>query len=627
VNFKLFLISTTDGHVSAKCQNLLQLLPESIQDCVSIIDKCDISDANKLNLSFEPVGIINKIFLSQNPASIQKYLTHFSIYKKIVEEKVDISMIFEDEVVFSDVINLLLFNPDFSDDYDIINLSSTGIQDLNAYFLTNRGAQNILNILTDTKWLNGVKRFSPMDYELKEDIETAYIFSSEGEQNFSCVNKIISPIEKLIFCACQYGKLSCLQEIRFINIISNYKTFALNNDLKNLSVDDFSNFSNGGHSINKIFYIHSNSERVKLLRSMLGKTNLPHESFNKKILTACDIYGDQEIKSIFNKSKVLESKKLLDLKSELTDTQYVHEVLENYLSHYKLLESIYAKCQSYHSVIILEDHCRLSDKTIALAESVVSSVDPEWDVIRSVVSSSNELKKISYSHPLCSSKVDLSLSKDLFSKINFTHNNYPSIDPISSAFGGGSHFQIVKVQSIPKILSHLDSEPFLPIDNLYTTNMLNVYEHKLEVHQDFHEQGVSANCNNFIQRPPSKFDKPKIGFIAGKIDNLPEEDIYTFISAKKYCSKLTLLINSSDLKSNKSKNAIYEKYKRLIYHNYIQDLHIYDSKKDLCKILKVIDPDIAILGPDISEKRDVYKKFNFDLIYLSDWPTEKINNL
>jgi hypothetical protein len=53
--------------------------------------------------------------------------------------------------------------------------------------------------------------------------------------------------------------------------------------------------------------------------------------------------------------------------------------------------------------------------------------------------------------------------------------------PVMNTFYGGTHFQIIKVKSIPKILEYLDSDVLLPIDALYSTHIINVYQKKMDI--------------------------------------------------------------------------------------------------------------------------------------------------
>ena len=164
MNFKAFFITDKDNSQPwVKAQNLLPILPDEIQNSIEKIDKAELDDLDRFNLKLKPIGLINELYISLNPSSIEKYLTHYSIYKKVIEENIDCCMIFEDEVVFSDVINLFFANPDMPEEIDIVNLSKEGIKKLNAYYLTNQGAKNIVNILEDLKWLNGIKRFDIED--------------------------------------------------------------------------------------------------------------------------------------------------------------------------------------------------------------------------------------------------------------------------------------------------------------------------------------------------------------------------------------------------------------------------------------------------------------------------------
>ena len=499
MNFKAFFITDdNDSQPWIKAKNLFSILPEEIQNSIEKIDKAKFNDLDGFNLELKPIGLINQLYMSLNPSSTEKYLTHYLIYKKVIEEDIDCCMIFEDEVVFSDVINLFFVNPDMPEDIDIANLSTEGIKNLNAYYLTNKGAKNILDKIQNSSWLNSMKRFQPSDYGLSNEALTLREFTAEPLQDFSVQNQIIAPIEKIILTACQYSKISSRHNISFIHSISNYNTFEVKNELKDLSQEKLTEIVNSkgfkfwekrgsinNSSIDCIFYINLDQDTSKMTRieSMLEQINLPFERFSAIKPNRDDISLGGQYRKVYNKSKILEARAYFSETLDYIDLEkYQLGTLGCYLSHYKLLQRIYEMKDFMNYVIIIEDDCYMNQETIIGLENILKDLN-EWDIIRSTWAAPKYCHKVNYSHPL-SNYFEPSMQKNIFNNIRRVRNDYPSLCPIINTFCGGTHFQVINVESIPKILEHLDSEVLIPIDSLYHSTKLNIYNIKMNVSHD-----------------------------------------------------------------------------------------------------------------------------------------------
>ena len=107
MNFKVFFITENEKSQNwLKLKQLSGLLPEEVSSCFEpayIIDSIQGS-----GLKLNPVGLINELYMCHNPSSVSRYLTHRSIYLKVVQEDIDSCMIFEDEVSAGDIIKPLI---------------------------------------------------------------------------------------------------------------------------------------------------------------------------------------------------------------------------------------------------------------------------------------------------------------------------------------------------------------------------------------------------------------------------------------------------------------------------------------------------------------------------------------
>ena len=488
MNFKVFFITESEHCQKAlKLNNLLEFLPREIQSCFEFVEI--VKSFEGFGLELNPVGVLNNAFMRLNPSSISKYLTHYSIYKKVLKEEIDFCIIAEDEVDLSDLINLLLINPDYPDWAEITNLSSSGIKNLNAYAINKNGAKHILQLLSNTEWLNGIKRFGPDDYDLPKSFLLKFnSLSGEPLQDFSVTNSIIAPIEKLVLLMCKFRKITSYHEISFVNKNEDYNTFFVKNDLNDITDVDLS-FSGKpkvkDHLIDHIFYINldQDTDKREHMDLMLNELGIKFERYSAIKPEPKDIRSEVQYAEFFSKSKILEARDYFGEKFDHLDIEkYQLGTLGCYLSHYKLLEHIYNNHKSLEHVIILEDDACLDASTINMTSSLIEEID-EWDMIRSTWSAPDKLELIKYAHPL-SNCYDESMQGEIYKKIRSFQKKYPSICPIIHTFCGGTHFQVINVNSIPKILSYLDSEVLLPIDSLYNTDKLKIYNQKLNASHD-----------------------------------------------------------------------------------------------------------------------------------------------
>ena len=503
MNFKVFFISVGGQNQGwQRAEVLFNFLPEEINACIEHINVegagKDLNFIKDMGLKFNPIGLINQIYMSENPRALDKFIVHYALYQKVIQEEVDCCMIFEDEITAADIVNLLLLNLDLPENVDIANLSAGGIHSLNAYYLTNQGARNILDKIQNSSWLNSLKRFQPSDYGLSNEALTLREFTAEPLQDFSVQNQIIAPIDKVVAAACEHGKISFSNNISFAQAIANYHTFEVKNDLKDLSQEKLTEIVNSkefkfwekrgsinNSSIDCIFYINLDQDTSKMARteSMLEQINLPFERFSAIKPNKDDISSGGKYRKVYNKSKILEARAYFSETLDWIDLEkYQLGTLGCYLSHYKLLQRIYEMKDFMNYVIIIEDDCYMNQETITGLENILKDLN-EWDIIRSTWAAPKYYHKVNYSHPL-SNHFEPSMQKDIFNNIRRVRNDYPSLCPIINTFCGGTHFQVINVDSIPKILEYLDSEALIPIDSLYHSTELNIYNIKMNVSHD-----------------------------------------------------------------------------------------------------------------------------------------------
>jgi GR25 family glycosyltransferase involved in LPS biosynthesis len=147
-----------------------------------------------------------------------------------------------------------------------------------------------------------------------------------------------------------------------------------------------------------------------------------------------------------------------------------------------LLKKIQSECLDQKYVLILEDDCYLDGQSLSEIDQTIEKLE-DWDILRSTWSAPNWLRKIEYSHPLLST-YNITMNKLIYKNMFRLKRANTSVCPVIHSFCGGTHFQAINIQSIEKIINYLDSEPIIPIDSLYNTISLNVYDKKMNISHD-----------------------------------------------------------------------------------------------------------------------------------------------
>jgi cytidyltransferase-like protein len=129
-------------------------------------------------------------------------------------------------------------------------------------------------------------------------------------------------------------------------------------------------------------------------------------------------------------------------------------------------------------------------------------------------------------------------------------------------------------------------------------------------------------------------NKETIGFTAGNFDLLHPGYIYTFEEAKNHCDKFIVFLQRDPSEHRKSKYKpiipIYERYKTLMAIKYIDEVYIYQTEKDLLKLIEFFKPDVRILGEDYIGKPFTGDDLDIEVIYTTrshDWSTTKVKDL
>jgi len=129
-------------------------------------------------------------------------------------------------------------------------------------------------------------------------------------------------------------------------------------------------------------------------------------------------------------------------------------------------------------------------------------------------------------------------------------------------------------------------------------------------------------------------EKKVVGFTAGNFDLLHPGYIYTFETAKQHCEWFVVFLQKDPSLHRKSKYKpvipLYERYKTLMSIKYIDEVFIYQTEDELLELIKLIKPNIRILGEDYLGKPFTGDDLPIDVIYTTrshEWSTTKIKDL
>lgn len=202
----------------------------------------------------------------------------------------------------------------------------------------------------------------------------------------------------------------------------------------------------------KVFYINlkKRKDRRDHMERMLSNLNLDYERFE----AICPTIGEIKLgmyKKFYEKS-CSRFKKYVN--NEVTHPRAIG-VFGCYLSHLNIHES---QLENNNPYMILEDDVKITAKTLSQLNDFISNEKyKDWDIIRSLWESTNEIEKIRTVNP-----------ESKFS------NQYPT-----KGLWGGSHFSVFR--NAKKIVNYMSSENLIALDSVYSTSLLNVYHSKFDV--------------------------------------------------------------------------------------------------------------------------------------------------
>ena len=512
MNFKIFFICHQDDEsLRVKFESCLNLMPEEVSSCLEIIPQQHLLESNSFEL--DPVSLSNKLAFYQAPKLKEEFLSHYNLWSKMIKENIDLCLIVNDSIIPSDIISFLSCNPDIDENLDIFPISN--LKNLSsAYFISKVGAKKIKQLSEDLSWLGNIIKIRPeIDFGFNK-LANYKAFINEPIQTWKKKFKISITLSQLIkFCAqnqtVSFKHVPCCNEYPHLKGMLAFRSRTDKSPIfgemteaeinKLISSQKFENRNLiepvNSKKIDFIYYINLDEsvDRKAEIESRLNLLDLPYERFSaiRPDPQSCDKL--EEYHEYHKRQQFFYCARYLGEyeKSE----QYELGSLGCYLSHYKLICQIADMNEQNQNILIIEDDCKINKQNFAVANKKLSELlerGEEWDILRSTWSSSINLEKIKYCHPL-SNSFETYMHRHIYQRINEISTDYKLVSPTVHALYGGTHFQVINSNSAKKIKKYLEEETIIPIDALYTTTALDVFHAKMNVEHTFGNSIINPN--------------------------------------------------------------------------------------------------------------------------------------
>lgn len=179
----------------------------------------------EFGLKLNPVGLVNKLYFSQMYGAIGCFLSHFSIWKKIINENLESALILEDDASCCDVASFLKESKEYPalselsmNKFDLVQLNKRTSSDeriytkffngTESYYVTNEGAKKLVNFVEDSYefkdkvYPRPLKRFKRNGVTFEQRDYEVYKAENIDDIDWNFKNNIPAPVDKFIgYCA------------------------------------------------------------------------------------------------------------------------------------------------------------------------------------------------------------------------------------------------------------------------------------------------------------------------------------------------------------------------------------------------------------------------------------------
>tara|TARA_B110000305_G_scaffold242157_1_gene320508 strand:- start:1849 stop:2676 length:828 start_codon:yes stop_codon:yes gene_type:complete len=164
------------------------------------------------DLTLDPVGLTNNLYFTQSFGAIGCYLSHYLLWKKMIDENIKLALFLEDDAKHEDVVAFLNTSKQYSSIYDLVQLNKRTHNDIKSYtkhfngtesyLLTQSGARKLIELTHDHSCLQGIVKAVPLDGYLGLRPSKYECYKHEEDQDWTRLDSITSPVDKFIgYCA------------------------------------------------------------------------------------------------------------------------------------------------------------------------------------------------------------------------------------------------------------------------------------------------------------------------------------------------------------------------------------------------------------------------------------------
>lgn len=206
---KIFLINLKDKY--RKWENHFKSIDPRIRRFVAIDSRKNFRVCHDYGLRLNPVGLASQLYFSQAAGAVGAYVSHYSIWKKMVEENIQCAIIVEDDIIINDMKKFLNKKPSHNPKYDLCQLNKrtntpteyhNNFDGFESYIITNLGAKKLISATQDHSHFNGIINYKPPMGLFSKKLYDLDVFQNEKTQNWSTKHCISVPVDKLAgFCS------------------------------------------------------------------------------------------------------------------------------------------------------------------------------------------------------------------------------------------------------------------------------------------------------------------------------------------------------------------------------------------------------------------------------------------
>ncbi len=207
---KIFVINLKDKE--HRFHKFEEIGDDRLERFEAIDSRCNHLICEDYGLKLRPVGLTNELYFSQSFGAIGCYLSHYLLWKKMIDENINLALFLEDDAKHTDVINFLSKDKSYLDFYDLIQLNKRTDDNIEnytkhfngteAYLLTRLGAKKLIAATHDHSHFQDLVKAVPLTGWLDLFPSEYECYKNETRQDWSIPDSITSPVDKFIgYCA------------------------------------------------------------------------------------------------------------------------------------------------------------------------------------------------------------------------------------------------------------------------------------------------------------------------------------------------------------------------------------------------------------------------------------------